>query len=89
MSLKRTPLRKVSAKRQRELKVYSKLRAEFMESRPVCEVCESRPSKDVHHTKGRLGGNYLNVSTFKAVCRYCHLWIHAHPSLAREKGLLQ
>lgn len=36
--MKRTPLRRVSAKRSRELPQYTRLRAAFMAERPVCEV---------------------------------------------------
>ena len=43
-------------------------------------------SCDVHHKAGRTGTNYLDQSTWLAVSRHEHEWIHAHPSLAREAG---
>jgi hypothetical protein len=46
-----------------------------------------RIATDVHHMKGRLGGNYLDDNTWLPVCRECHDWIHAHPREARELGL--
>lgn len=49
--------------------------------------CFNRP-QDVHHKAGRLGGNFLNESTWLPVCRTCHDWIHAHPKEARALGLL-
>ena len=36
--MKRTPIRRVSVKRARELKEYTRLRAQFMAERPVCGV---------------------------------------------------
>lgn len=46
----------------------------------------AQPSEDVHHTAGRHGGNYLNVSTFMAVSRKAHDWIGAHPKEAEARG---
>ena len=87
--LKRTGrLRPMSKKRQREARTYSLLRAAFLQAHPVCQMRCSKPSKDVHHTQGRLGGNYLNVETWLAVCRSCHDWIHSHPKEARALNLL-
>lgn len=43
---------------------------------------------EVHHKSGRYGGNYLNESTWLAVCRDAHEWIHNNPSLARARGML-
>ena len=90
MSLKRTPLRRVSVKQSARLRVYYKLRRDYLEEHPICEakthVCTGEAC-DVHHVFGR--GKYLNaVSTYLAVCRSCHTWLHAHPSLARTKNLL-
>jgi len=36
--MKRTPIRRVSVKRAREMKEYARLRTGFMVERPVCEV---------------------------------------------------
>jgi hypothetical protein len=45
-------------------------------------------SCDIHHKAGRSGANYLDESTWMAVSREGHDWIHAHPSEARAKGWL-
>ena len=45
-------------------------------------------STDVHHRKGRYGGNYLNVDSWSALSRTAHQWIHDHPSWGRENGWL-
>jgi predicted HNH restriction endonuclease len=46
---------------------------------------------DVHHTYA--GSNrdafYLVQSTWKAVCRNCHNWVHENPAKARELGYLK
>lgn len=94
---RRVVLRPMSKRRQREAKEYSNLRKEFLEKRPICEAHhivtgEAKvfaASTDVHHMKGRYGGNYLNRDSWLAVCRQCHTFIHEHPKWAREKGLLQ
>jgi hypothetical protein len=102
--LRRSPLRRVSKKRQREGRTYSLLREAFLKARPNCEACavikgvrvtagkvfcaKVDPSQDVHHQAGRYGGNYLNTDTWLAVCRGCHDWIHTNPATARGLGLL-
>lgn len=87
--LKRTGrLRPMSAKRRRQAKAYSLLRAAYLESHPKCELQCGRAAKDIHHTRGRLGGNLLNTDTWMGVCRTCHDWIHQHPKEARSRGLL-
>ena len=75
-----TPIKKVSSKMAGDLKLYHKKRKKFLEFRLLCEArlpgCTQTVS-DVHHTKGR--GQYLNdVSTWMAVCRHCHDYIHSH-----------
>jgi hypothetical protein len=85
--MKRTPIRRISAKRAREMKEYTRLRAEFMAARPTCERCSTRASKECHH-KAKRGINYLNVSTWAALCHACHRKVHENPSWARENGLL-
>lgn len=88
--LKRTGrLRPMSKKRQREARAYSLLRSAYLEAHPRCQIRCGKPAKDIHHTHGRLSGNYLNVETWLSVCRECHDWIHAHPSQARQLGLLR
>lgn len=89
----RKPIPKMSSKRRLESRIYSKKRKAFLAENRVCHVCqkngELRNSEDVHHTKGRLGGGYLDESTWLAVCRPCHMWIHEFPSAARARGLIK
>ncbi len=96
--LRRSRLKPMSKKRQRESKAYSLLRAAYLKANPSCQrilirygnwaTCPNH-SVDIHHVAGRLGGNYLNTETWMAVCRSCHDWIHANPKQAREQGLLR
>jgi len=66
---------------------YFKLARTFKREHPICQKCGEARATDVHHKFGR--GKFLNdVSTFVALCRSCHDWVHAHPKEAREAGLL-
>jgi hypothetical protein len=78
----------VSSKRKKKDAEYLKLRSKFLTDKPLCEVSVAgcmNGSTDVHHTYA--GSNreafYLVQSTWKAVCRNCHNWIHEHPGEAR------
>ena len=87
--MKRTPLRKVSKKRQEELSEYSKLRKAHLSQFPTCVVCEERPATDIHHRHSRgNGGSFVDPDNFLGVCRKCHTMIHEQPSKARENGWL-
>lgn len=77
-----------SPRRQEASKVYAQKRAQFLKMKPRCEKCRKAPSCDVHHKAGRKGGNYLNVSTWAALCRQCHAEIHHNPKEARVQGWL-
>lgn len=87
MSLKRTPIRKVSDKRAKEMRLYGTLRKEYMRQNPVCEVCHIKPATDLHH-RAKRGANYLKVETWMSACRVCHDHIHRYPGEARRKGYL-
>jgi hypothetical protein len=80
----------VSKKRQGEMDTYSKLREAFLIAKPHCEAkligCTG-VATDVHHKAGRVGDNYLKISTWLAVCRKCHSWIETNPEEAKELGL--
>lgn len=80
----------ISKKRRVEMDEYSKRRNLFLIAHPKCEAklvgCTGQ-STDVHHTEGRVGENYLNMSKWKALCRNCHSWVETHPEEAKELGL--
>ena len=85
---------RVSAKRAKKDAEYSKLRQRYLTENPLCMIkvngC-TNGATDVHHTYA--GANreafYLVQSTWKAVCRNCHDWIHANPANARTMGWLK
>jgi hypothetical protein len=69
---------------------YSKKRAAFLALYPICQaklVGCTATTTDVHHKAGRVGDNYLKVSTWLAVCRNCHKFIEENPESAKELGL--
>ncbi len=97
--LKRTSLKRVSKKRAKENRKYMELRVEFLRDHPWCEAAAviwpeqyrnaTLPySGEVHHKVDRRA-HFLDVSSWLAVCRESHQWIHANPGQARKLGLLQ
>lgn len=80
----------VSKKRKLEMDEYSKRRELFLIANPHCQgklVGCTGKATDVHHTQGRVGENYLNMSKWKALCRNCHRWVEEHPEEAKELNL--
>lgn len=73
----------------RDTMTYLNLRRKYFSEHPSCEAriaarC-SMNAHDIHHTKGR-GKYYLDVLTWLAVCRTCHMWIENNPKDAKELG---
>lgn len=83
-----TRLSAVSKKRAIQLKEYRRLRAPFLDRNRVCEVCNRRKSQDVHHARGRIGLDLIDLNGWMAVCRPCHQWLHDNPREAKAKGWL-
>ena len=79
----------VSKKRQVAMDEYSKCRLAFLALHNHCQAklvgCTGNAT-DVHHSKGRTGDNYLNMSTWVALCRPCHSYLETHPEEAKELG---
>jgi hypothetical protein len=94
LMLRRTRIRRVSAKKRELDKQYYALRKQFLALHPLCEVSKQlgeqppRQATDIHHTQGR-GKNYLAVETWMAVSRFWHNEIHHNPKWAREQGYLK
>jgi hypothetical protein len=70
------PIKKVSTKRAAKNREYLKLRKEYLELYPVCEVveCHNR-SIEIHHVCGKENDKLIDTNHFLAVCRDCHTWI--------------
>jgi len=82
----------VSKKKRVEIDKYSQLREAFLVAKPHCEaklVGCTGASSDVHHSKGRVGENYLKVGTWVSLCRSCHSYLETHPEEAKELGFSQ
>lgn len=85
---KRIP--RMSKKRQRDSRLYNKNAKAFLDRHRNCQVERCiRRSTQVHHTAGRRGTNYLDETTWMAVCLPCHDEIHRHPKWAMAKGYLK
>lgn len=89
----RPPIRAVSAKRAAQNSEYSRVRAAYLESHPLCARCASEgretPTTQIHHAGGREGVRLVDSSLFIGCCGACHDWVHANPLAARELGLLR
>jgi len=85
--VKKTRLRKVSQRKQRERQLYAKIRLEFLLKNPYCQVCQKALATQIHHKLplGR-GGKLCDVEIFLAVCPNCHDRITNNPQWAKEKG---
>lgn len=68
-----SPAKKITAKRAAQTVEYTKLRREYLEAYPACEVedCNNK-AKEVHHKKGRENDLLTNTDYFMAVCPGCH-----------------
>ena len=90
--LRKTPMKRVSSRRSREAKAYRQKRKLFLAAHPDCMVCwiynlVAYRATDIHHL-GQRGKNYLDETTWLAVCRSCHERIHRNPAAARILGIL-
>lgn len=85
--MKRTPIKKRSPNKIMRDRLYYKLKKEYFEDHPTCEVCQRNPSCDIHHRKGQ--GIYQNeVKFFMAICRLCHSKIELNRKWAYGMGYL-
>ena len=84
----------VSSKRKKKDLEYSKLRKRFLTDFSLCQIAVkgcSVNATDVHH---KFSGSdrdtyYLIQSTWLAVCRNCHDFVHLNPKISREMGWLK
>lgn len=52
------------------------------------DACQQRAT-DIHEPLQRsAGGSILDADNTFAVCRRCHDWIHNHPDISKQLGLL-
>lgn len=83
---------KISPKRKADTAKYLKLKEDFLnlEENKVCPIT-GNSTIEVHHTYCGKDRNkyYLDVSTWIAVSRKGHDWIHSNPIESRELGYLK
>lgn len=81
---------KVSDKQKKINAAYAVLRKAFLKRKPHCEAqlrdC-TYVATQCHHSKGRIGKNMLDDSTYVALCHNCHTLIENSPYMAKELGL--
>lgn len=90
----KSAISQVSSKRKKKDQEYLKLRNRFLTDFNLCQIAVkgcSINATDVHHTYAGANRDtyYLVQSTWLAVCRNCHDWIHAHPKESRAFGYLK
>jgi hypothetical protein len=79
-------IKKRSDSGKRDDLIYKALRLKFLRENPRCSVYPELKASEVHHKKGRVGKNYLDVSTWLAVSRKAHQEIEENPDWAKSKG---
>lgn len=88
--LKRTQMKRKSAKTEAEDALYYAAKDAYLEAHPFCEIMLTEgihvSAVDVHHKAGRVGALRYTPSNFLAVCREMHDKIHANPVWAKENG---
>ena len=86
-------IKKVSAKREMEDKIYHQLRKTFL-SKPENKFCPvfklmkgvDIRTTDCHHMRGRTGKLFLDTKYWLAVSREGHMYIEENPEWAKEHG---
>ena len=78
-------MRRNTPKRAKQERLYARMRVEFLEANPQCEMCGHR-AQQVHHRKGRVGALLTDPEFWAPVCARCHDAITNHPHWAIESG---
>lgn len=85
--MKRKHIRRVSKKRAKDLREYSKLSNQYLSEHPACEICGVHGDLQLHHKKGR--GIYLCATEyFMAVCFWCHKKVENERAWAMKQRYL-
>jgi 5-methylcytosine-specific restriction endonuclease McrA len=86
--LRRTPIRGVSKKRQRDNALRTKVMAHVREFQDWCSRCgQTGVGLDAHELKSRAqGGSIVDLENVILACRPCHQWITENPREAAEQG---
>ncbi|RYD56988.1 MAG: HNH endonuclease [Sphingobacteriales bacterium] len=82
-------INQVSEQKKKDDSKYKKLRKVFLKENGYCMVQKkgcTGTATQVHHKKGRIGKDYLDVTTWLPVCPTCHDHITEHSKEAIEEG---
>lgn len=86
------PIPKVSKKRAKQNRDYSKVRFEYLQQHPGCQIrqegCTGKANQ-IHHKKGRIGNLLTNPEYFIATCANCHAWAEKNPKEAKKQNYSQ
>jgi len=83
---KKKPISKVSKRRKELNDIYTVVKGKYLKEHPVCEICKSKPSTQVHHKKGRLGLLLTDIRHFLAVDTVCHQKAENSPLWSLKHG---
>lgn len=89
----RSPLRRQSTKRAAQQRLYTRLRLDYLEQHPDCQIGPLRglpahQATDIHHQRGRIQGLLCDTRHWLSCCRECHEFCHSSPREARRIGAL-
>jgi hypothetical protein len=87
----RKPLRKVSARRQKDNAVYARKKAIFLANNNLCAVCSQWvlfDDRECHHWAGRAGKLFLEERLWMMMHGECHNEVHMYPKKAIADGYL-
>lgn len=86
----KTRVKRVSARREIEKEQYNERAPQFLKGKKCqagvkcdCDV----PATEVHHSRGRVGADYLNEKLWLAMCSPCHKYVTENPVAAKLLGL--
>jgi 5-methylcytosine-specific restriction endonuclease McrA len=85
--MRRSPLSRRSAKKEKADRLRAWLRREFLAVHPACERC-GQPASDVHEIirRSQAKDAALRPELYVALCRACHEWATVNPEAAHEAG---
>ncbi len=93
--MKKTPLRRMSKAKSKDMAKYRKLKSELFSEFRFCEfpdryfpTCGSEAT-EVHHQNGRVGPMLTDRKYLWLLCREHHRWLHDNAKAARAMGLLK
>jgi 5-methylcytosine-specific restriction endonuclease McrA len=87
---RRSPIKPVSAKRQKEQRArVEMIKAETGGAPVACERCDAAEANDAHEIVPRsAGGSITDRANIAFLCRPCHRWIGDNPAQAMADGWL-